>query len=104
MIFDGSLAASSDDDDGFDAGSDRFFNDVLNERLINKRQHLFRRRFRGWQKARAQTCRRKDSLADFLRHKLTTPLELFILNHVIIDSAMYRQMNQRRHDSIPRHA
>src|SRR2546423_2988776 len=56
MIFDGSFAAPRYDDDGLYAGCDRFFDNVLYERLINERQHLFRRRFRRRQESRAETC------------------------------------------------
>ena len=71
MVFDGALAVAADDQDVLDAARERLFDDVLNRRLVDDGQHLFRRRLRGRQ-ARAITGRRNDGLADFL-HELLSP-------------------------------
>ena len=42
VIFDGSLAATGDDNYRFDSRRDRFFDHVLNQGLVDQRQHLFR--------------------------------------------------------------
>ena len=47
MIFDGAFSAAGDDDNVFDARGDRFFDRILNERLVDQRQHLFGRGFGG---------------------------------------------------------
>ena len=44
VILDGVLAAAGDEDDVVDAGGDRFLDAVLNDRLVDERQHLFRLR------------------------------------------------------------
>src|SRR5258707_15176308 len=41
MIFDGVLAFSGDDNNVLDSGSDAFFRDVLNLRLVNNPEHFF---------------------------------------------------------------
>src|SRR5205085_1438910 len=58
VVLDGGLTAPGDDDDRLDAGQNRLLDDVLDERLINERQHLLRRRLRRRQEARAQARRR----------------------------------------------
>ena len=54
MIFDGVFAAPGDDDDVLDARGDALLDDVLNQRLVDDRQHLFGLRLGGRQKSRAQ--------------------------------------------------
>ena len=46
MIFDRVLATTGHQNDVGDAGCDRFFDAVLNDRLVDQRQHLFRLCFR----------------------------------------------------------
>ncbi len=41
MIFNRALPAAGDDDNVFDPGRDRFFHDILNQRFVDQRQHLF---------------------------------------------------------------
>src|SRR5206468_4661936 len=50
MVFDRVFAPAGDDRDVADSRSDRFFNNVLNQRLIDKRQHLLRLSLCGRQK------------------------------------------------------
>src|SRR6202041_1880861 len=45
MIFDGILAASGDENNVLDSGSNAFFHRVLNQRLIHHRQHFLRHGF-----------------------------------------------------------
>jgi hypothetical protein len=47
VILDGVLAAPSDEDDVVDPGRDRLLDAVLNDRLVDQRQHLFRLRLGG---------------------------------------------------------
>ena len=49
---------------------DRLLDAVLNDGLIDDRQHLFRLRLGGGQKAGPETCGGEDGFADFSRHKL----------------------------------
>ena len=79
VIFNRSLAATGDDDDRLNSGGDRFFDHVLNQRLVDQRQHLFRRGFGGGQKTRAQAGGRKNCFANSLWHN-----ELFSY-HIIKD-------------------
>jgi hypothetical protein len=65
MIFDRAFAASGDKDEMFNTRRARFFNNMLNDRLIDDRQHFFRDRFRGGQKPRAETSDGEDGLADW---------------------------------------
>ena len=53
MIFDGTLAATGDDDDVLDAGGHALFRDVLDLGLIDDRQHFLGLCFGRGQKSRA---------------------------------------------------
>ena len=64
MIFDGRLSPPGHDDDVGDAGSGRFFNRVLDQGLVDKRQHLFRLRFRRREKSRPQPGGGQNSFTD----------------------------------------
>ena len=55
MIFDRALAASSDNDDLVASGRHCLFHPILNDGLIDQRQHLFRLSFGGREKARTQS-------------------------------------------------
>ncbi|MNC89263.1 hypothetical protein D3C83_51710 [compost metagenome] len=62
MILDGVLAAAGDDDDVVDAGGDRLFDAVLDDRLVDEDQHFLGLGFRGREEAGAEPRRGKDGL------------------------------------------
>jgi hypothetical protein len=68
MIFDGVLAAPSNEDDVTDARVDGFFHAVLNDRLVDERQHLFWLRFGRWKKSGTETGGGKNRFADDVSH------------------------------------
>ena len=47
----------------------RLLDAVLNDGLVHQRQHFLGLRLGGGQEARAQSCRRKNRLANFLLHE-----------------------------------
>ena len=64
MIFDGVLAAAGDEDDVVDAGRDRFFDAVLDDRLVDERQHFLGLRFGGGEESGAEAGGGEDGFAD----------------------------------------
>jgi hypothetical protein len=58
------FAAAGDDDDDVDARSDRFFDAVLDDRLVDERQHLLGLGFRGGKEPRAEAGGRKNGFAN----------------------------------------
>ena len=68
VVFDGLLAAPGDDDDLVAAGGHGLFDAVLNDRLVDERQHFLGLGFGGGQKAGAQAGGGKYGFADFHRH------------------------------------
>ena len=64
MLLDGPLGARNDDQDVRDAGGGGFFDDVLNDRLVHQREHLFGHRFGDGEEAGAVTSGGNDSFAD----------------------------------------
>ena len=66
MVLDRVLAAARDQDDVVDAGGDGLFDAVLDDRLVDERQHLLGLRLGGWEKARAESGGGEDRLADRL--------------------------------------
>ena len=64
VIFDRVLAAAGDDDDVADAGLDGFLDAVLNDRLVDEDEHLFRLRLRRREKPGAESGGREDGLAN----------------------------------------
>src|SRR5258708_6930425 len=64
MVDDGPLATAGDHDHLFDAAGDRFLHAVLDRRLVDQGQHLFRLRFGGGQESGAEPGRGDDRLAD----------------------------------------
>ena len=68
VILDGVLAAPGDEDDVVDAGGARFLDAVLDDRLVDQRQHFLGLRFRDGQKPRAETGGREDGFANVGSH------------------------------------
>ena len=64
VIFDRVLAAAGHEDDVGDPGGDRLLDAVLNDRLVDERQHFLRLRLGRGQEAGAETGGGKDGLAD----------------------------------------
>ena len=62
VVLDRALASAGDDEYVVDAGGDRLFDHVLDDRLVHDRQHLFRLRLGGGQEPRAETRGRNDGL------------------------------------------
>src|SRR5262249_21238771 len=71
MILDRIFAASGDDGDIANAGVDGFFDDILNERLVDKREHFLRLSLGGGKKSRPQSRRGKHCFCD--AHLLSSP-------------------------------
>ena len=67
MVLDGALLAAGDDDDLLDAGGDCFLDAVLDDRLVDERQHLLGLRLGGGQEPRSPAGGRKDGFADAQR-------------------------------------
>ncbi len=64
VILDRALLAAGDDDHLLDAGRDRFLDGVLDDRLVDQRQHLLGLRLGRGQEAGAPTGGREDCLSD----------------------------------------
>ena len=64
MILDRALGAAGDEDQIGDPGGDGLFDGILDDRLVDDGQQLFRHGLGGGQKARAQPRHGKDGLAD----------------------------------------
>ncbi len=59
------FAAARDDDDVLNAGMQRLFHAVLNDRLVHQRQHFFGMRLGGGQKSGPETGGGKNCFANF---------------------------------------
>ena len=64
VIFDGVLAAAGDEDDVVDARGDRFLDAVLDDRLVDERQHFLGLRLGGGQEAGAEAGGGEDGFAN----------------------------------------
>ena len=64
VVLDGALLAAGHDDDLLDAGRDGLLDRVLDDRLVDERQHLLRLRLGGWQEPRPPAGSREDGLAN----------------------------------------
>ena len=64
VILDGVLAAAGDEDDVVDARGDRFFDAVLDDRLVDERQHFLGLRLGRRQEAGAEAGGGKDGFAN----------------------------------------
>src|SRR5690606_10519406 len=69
MVLQGRLATAGDEDELLDAGRARLLDRVLDERLVDHRQHLLGHRLGRREKARAKAADRKDRFADGSRHQ-----------------------------------
>ena len=70
MVVDRALGAARDKEELLDAGRLGLLDRVMNERLIDDRQHFLRHRLGRRQKAGAQPGDRENSLADRFVHEL----------------------------------
>ena len=64
MVFQRALAAPGDEDDLLDPRLQRFLHRILDQRLVDDRQHFLRDSLGGGQKTRAEAGNRKDGLSD----------------------------------------
>ena len=71
VIFDGALAAAGDDDDVLDAGVLGFLDAVLDQGLVDERQHLLRHRFGRRKKASPEPGRGENRLTNFPGHSFS---------------------------------
>ncbi len=68
VVFHGALLAAGDEDHLLDAGADSLLDAVLDDRLVDQRQHLFGLRIGGGKEACPPTGGRKDGFADAQRY------------------------------------
>ena len=68
VVFDGLLAAAGDDEDLVAAGGHGLFDAVLNDRLVDDREHFLGLGFGGGQKASAQAGGGENGFANFHGH------------------------------------
>ena len=68
VIFDRVLAAAGDEDDVVDARCDRFFDAILDDRLVDERKHFLGLGFGRRQKAGSEAGGREDSFANAGSH------------------------------------
>ena len=71
VVLDRPLLAAGDDDDLLDAGRDGLLDRVLDDRLVDQRQHLLGLRLGGGEEPRAPAGGRKHGLAD--AHRTSNP-------------------------------
>jgi hypothetical protein len=64
VVLDGALTGGRDDDDLGDAGGRGLLDGVLDDRLVDERQRLFRKDFRRGEEARAVASGEDDGFAD----------------------------------------
>ena len=86
VIFNRVLAASGDEDDVVDAGGDRLLDAVLDDRLVDQRQHLFRLRFGRGKKPSAKTGGREDGFSNRLSLTAGHPYRTSVASNAIVHS------------------
>ena len=64
MILDGGLVASGDEDEFLDSGCRGLFHRILDQRLVDHRQHFLRHRLGGWKEPCSEAANRKDGFLD----------------------------------------
>src|SRR5215510_15349311 len=100
MILDRVFSAASHDGDVPNTSVYRFFDDVLDQRLIDKRQHFFGLGFSGRKKSGSQSRRRKNRFRD--AHLVIVPSCSFIRSWCLCGtSASGRRNASRPEDSRP---
>ena len=62
VILDRSLAATGNEDEVFDSGRARLLDGILDQRLVDDREHFFGHGFGGREKSSAQSPDREDCL------------------------------------------
>jgi hypothetical protein len=72
MVFDGGFSASRDENEFLDAGGLRLFHGILDQRLVDDRQHFLRHRLGGRQKAGTEATDGEHSFADRTNHATGT--------------------------------
>ena len=70
MVRDRVLVAADDHEDVVDARGSRLFNDVLNRRLVDHRQHLFWHCLRRWEEARTKASGGNNGFHSLRRHAI----------------------------------
>ena len=80
VILDRALRRARDEDQPIRAGVERFFDGVLDQRLVDDRQHLLRRRLRRRQKARSSTRDRKHGCSNAWHRSLSVTVPEMIPN------------------------
>src|SRR5207253_5755483 len=80
VVFDGPFPSARDDDDVFNAGTDRFLDSILDQWFVDQRQHLFGRGFRGGQEPGSEASGGNDGLRDFPRRHIERILRSDPLN------------------------
>ena len=69
MVLDCAFASPRDDNNVLDSGGDRFFHGILNQRLVDERQHLFGGGFGRGEEASTEACSRNHGFANVVaRH------------------------------------
>ena len=110
VVFHGAFAAAGDDDDVLDARCDRLFDAVLDDGLVDQRQHLFGDDLGGGQKTRAQAAGGENNFANFcvslrsvklfaLLSKRMLTADLFIESTrltLVLPIGDYRRLQRRR--------
>jgi hypothetical protein len=69
VVLDRVLSAPGDEDDVVDARRHRFFHAVLDDRLVDERQHFLRLRLGGGQEPGTQARRREDRFTNRFAHR-----------------------------------
>jgi hypothetical protein len=91
VVFDGLLAAAGDDEDLIAAGGHGFFDAVLDDGLIDQREHFLGLGFGGGQEAGAEAGGGEYGFADFHGHRggrwSLVVGELFVTTRVLLRSA-----------------
>src|SRR5690606_24537352 len=73
IVFDDCLVASGDENQMFDTSFARLIDYILDDGLVDDRQHFFRDRFGGGQETGAKTCDREHGLANFSDRTHSSP-------------------------------